>query len=84
VTLGVFLLSSPWVTIFFRFPSFLMRVLKSISKLVVLVFWILEVILCARSSPRVKFSKPIFLYVLALLVAWLLVFRRSFGNGIGD
>jgi hypothetical protein len=25
VTLGVFLLSSPWVTIFFRFPSFSMR-----------------------------------------------------------
>jgi hypothetical protein len=35
-------------------------------------------------SPRVGFSEPIFLSVLALLVAWLLVFRRSFGNGIGD
>jgi hypothetical protein len=34
--------------------------------------------------PRVRFSEPIFLSVLALLVAWLLVFRRSFGNGIGD
>jgi hypothetical protein len=40
--------------------------------------------LCARSSPRVRFSELIFLSVLALLVAWLLVFRRSFGNGIGD
>jgi hypothetical protein len=35
-------------------------------------------------APRVRFSEPIFLSVLALLVAWLLVFRRSFGNGIGD
>jgi hypothetical protein len=43
-----------------------------------------EAISCARSSPRVKFSELIFLSVLALLVAWLLVFRRSFGNGIGD
>jgi hypothetical protein len=34
--------------------------------------------------PRVRFSEPIFLSVLALLVAWLLVFRRSFGNGIED
>jgi hypothetical protein len=33
--------------------------------------------------PRVKFSEPIFLSVLALLVVWLLVFRRSFGNVIG-
>jgi hypothetical protein len=33
-----------------------------------LVFWILEAILCARSSPRVKFSKLIFHSVLALLV----------------
>jgi hypothetical protein len=53
-------------------------------KIVVLVFWILEVILCARSSPRVRFSEPIFFSVLALLVVSLLVFRRSFGNGIGD
>jgi hypothetical protein len=30
------------------------------------------------------FSEPIFLSVLARLVAWLLVFRRSFGNGIED
>jgi hypothetical protein len=30
------------------------------------------------------FSEPIFLSVLALIIAWLLVFRRSFGNGIGD
>jgi hypothetical protein len=42
-----------------------------------------EVILCARSSPRVKFSEPVFLSVSALLVVWLLVFRQSFGNGIG-
>jgi hypothetical protein len=61
-----------------------MRDLKSISKRVVLVFWILKVISYARSSLRVKFSEPIFLSVLALLVVWLLVFRRSFGNGIGD
>jgi hypothetical protein len=40
--------------------------------------------LVARSSPRVRFSEPIFLSVLALLVAWFLVFQRSFGNGIGD
>jgi hypothetical protein len=44
-------------------------------KMGLLVFWILEVILCARSSPRVTFSKPIFLNVSALLVVWLLVFR---------
>jgi hypothetical protein len=37
-------------------PNFLMRVLKSISKRAVLVFWILEAISCARSSPRVRFS----------------------------
>jgi hypothetical protein len=40
--------------------------------------------LVALSSPRVRFSEPIFLNVLVLLVLWLLVFRRSFGNGIGD
>jgi hypothetical protein len=40
--------------------------------------------LVALSSPKVRFSEPIFLNVLALLVLWLLVFRRSFGNGIGD
>jgi hypothetical protein len=44
--------------------------------------WILEVILCAHSSLRVRFSEPIFLSVSALLIVWLLVFRRSFGNGI--
>jgi hypothetical protein len=64
--------------------SFLVRVLKSVSKRVVLMFWTLEVISCARSSPRVRFSEPIFLSVLALLVAWFLVFRRSFGNDIRD
>jgi uncharacterized membrane protein len=53
-------------------------------KWAVLVFWILEAILCVRSFPRVKFSEPIFLSVSALLVVWLLVFQRSFGNGIGD
>jgi hypothetical protein len=53
-------------------------------KMVVLVFWILEVILCVRSSSRVKFSKLIFLSVLVLLIVWLLVFQRSFGNGIRD
>jgi hypothetical protein len=51
---------------------------------VVLVFWILEAISCARSSPRVRFSEPILLNVLDLLVVWLLVFRWSFGNGVGD
>jgi hypothetical protein len=71
-------------TIFSLSPNFLMRVLKSVSKRAVLVFWILEAILCVRSFPKVKFSEPIFLSVLALLVVWLLVFRRSFGNGIGD
>jgi hypothetical protein len=60
VTLRVFLLSSLWGTIFSLFPNFLMRVLKSVSKRVVLVFWILEVISCAQSSPRVRFSEPIF------------------------
>jgi hypothetical protein len=64
--------------------NFLMRVLKSVSKRAILVFWILEAISCARSSPRVRFSEPIFLSVLALLVVWLLVFQQSFGNGIGD
>jgi hypothetical protein len=34
--------------------------------------------------PKGQISEPIFLSVLALLVVWLLVFRRSFGNGIGD
>jgi hypothetical protein len=53
-------------------------------KMVVLVFWILEAISYARSPLRVKFSEPIFLSVLALLVAWLLVFQRSFVNVIGD
>jgi hypothetical protein len=52
-------------------------------KWVLLVFWILKVILCARSSPMVSFSEPTFLNVSALLVVWFLVFRRSFGNGIG-
>jgi hypothetical protein len=58
--------------------------LRPISKRVLLMFWILEVILCARSSPRVRFSEPIFLGVLTLLIVWLLVFQRSFGNGTGD
>jgi hypothetical protein len=46
---GVFLLSSLWGTIFSPFPNFLMRVLKSVSKWDVLVFWILEVtqLVCA-------------------------------------
>jgi hypothetical protein len=39
-----------------------MRVLKSGSKRAVLVYWILEAILCVRSSPRVKFSEPMFSY----------------------
>jgi hypothetical protein len=43
-------------------------VLKFVSKQVVLVFWILEAISCARSSPRVRFSEPIFLSALALIV----------------
>jgi hypothetical protein len=36
------------------------------------------------TNPRVRFSELIFLSVLALLVAWSLVFQRSFGNGVGD
>jgi hypothetical protein len=68
VTLRRVSLVKSWVTIFSLFPNFLMRVLRYISKWVVLVFWILEAILCVRSSPRVKFSEPIFLSVLALLV----------------
>jgi hypothetical protein len=63
--------------------SFLMRVLKFVSKRALRVFWILEVIFCARLSLRVRFSEPIFLSVSALFVVWLLVFRRRFGNGIG-
>jgi hypothetical protein len=65
-------------------PSVLMRVWKFVSKRVLLVFWTPEVILCARSSLRVRFSESIFLSVLAILVASLLVFQQSFGNGIGD
>jgi hypothetical protein len=84
VTLRRVFLSCLWGTIFSLSPNFLMRVLKSVSKRVVLVFWILEAISCARMSRRVRFSEPIFLSVLALLVVWLLVFRQSFGNGIGD
>jgi hypothetical protein len=34
--------------------------------------------------PEGQISELIFLSVLALLVAWVLVFRWSFGNGIGD
>jgi hypothetical protein len=71
-------------TIFSLSPNFLMRVLRFVSKRVVFVFWILEAISCARSSLKVRFSETIFLSVLALLVVWLLVFRQSFGNGIGD
>jgi hypothetical protein len=56
-----------------RFKTGCSRVLDSRGDLV-----------CAIVFPRVKFSDPIFLSVLALLVVWLLVFRRSFGNGIGD
>jgi hypothetical protein len=34
--------------------------------------------------PEGQIFRADFLSVLALLIAWLLVFRRSFGNGIGD
>jgi hypothetical protein len=34
--------------------------------------------------PEGQISGANFLSVLALLIAWLLVFRRGFGNGIGD
>jgi hypothetical protein len=64
--------------------SFLMSVLRSISKWELLVFWILEVMLCARSFPKVRYSEPNSLRVLALLVLWWLAFQWSFGNGIGD
>jgi hypothetical protein len=40
--------------------------------------------LICTSSSRVRFSELISLSVLARLIAWLLVFWRSFGNGIGD
>jgi hypothetical protein len=52
--------------------------LLSISQLLI------ETILCVQSSPRAKFSEPIFLSVLALLVVWLPVYQWIFGNGIGD
>jgi hypothetical protein len=45
----------------FQCPSFLMRVLRSVSKQSLLAFWILEVIFCAQSSLRVRFSELIFL-----------------------
>jgi hypothetical protein len=64
--------------------SFLMSVLRSVSKWALLVFWILEVMLCARSFPKVRYSEPNFLRVLSLLVLWWLAFQWSFGNGIGD
>jgi hypothetical protein len=53
------------------------------SRRVRLVFSILEVILYARSSSRVRFSELIFLSLSVLHVVWLLLFRQSFGNGIG-
>jgi hypothetical protein len=84
VTLQCVSLAKSLGTIFSLFYNFLMRVLKSVSKRSILVFWILEAISCARSSSRVRFSEPIFLNALALLVVWLLVFRWSFGNAIRD
>jgi hypothetical protein len=50
---------------------------------VLLVCWILEMILCARSPPRVIFSEQFFLSVLAVLIVWMRVFQRSFVNDIG-
>jgi hypothetical protein len=66
VTFSVFLLSSLWVTVF------LMRVLKFVSKRVVLVSWTLKAISCARLSPRVRFSEPIFsvCWLFSLLGCW--------------
>jgi hypothetical protein len=55
------------------FPSFLMRVLKSMSKQVVLVFWTLEVILCARLSLRVRYFQSRYFsvcWLLSLLGCW--------------
>jgi hypothetical protein len=42
------------------------------SKGVVLVFWILEAISCAQSSPRVRFPEPIFsvCWLFSLLGCW--------------
>jgi hypothetical protein len=51
VTLRCVSLINLWVTIFSLFPIFLMRVLKSVSKRVVLVFWILEAI-SVHDRPR--------------------------------
>jgi hypothetical protein len=51
VTLQCVSLINLWVTIFSLFPIFLMRVLKSVSKRVVLVFWILEAI-SVHDRPR--------------------------------
>jgi hypothetical protein len=66
-------------------PNFLMRVLKSISKQVVLVFWILKAIVCVRSFPRVKFSEPIFQCVgsSCCLVAGILVELWKWHRRIG-
>jgi ABC-type multidrug transport system fused ATPase/permease subunit len=64
--------------------SQLLVVFKSVSKRVVLMFWILEAILCVGSSSKVKFSELIFSLCIGSSRCLVLVFRRSFGNGIGD
>jgi hypothetical protein len=61
-----------------------MRVLKSVSKRSVLVFWILEVNIVCTIVPEGQISKADFLSVLDLIIAWSLVFQQNFGNGIGD
>jgi uncharacterized membrane protein YGL010W len=78
VTLKCVALSSLSGSIFFRFPSFFMRVLRSVQRRVLLVCWILEAISYMRSFPRVKFSKSIF------LVFWLfsLVCCGCFGRAL--
>jgi hypothetical protein len=45
------------------FSQLLDESLKSVSKWVVLVFWILEAISCARSSPRVRYFQSRFFSV---------------------
>jgi hypothetical protein len=55
--------------------SFLVSISRSISKQVPLVCWTLEMILYALSSPRVRFSEPIFPDRAVLLVSLLHAFQ---------
>jgi hypothetical protein len=61
-----------------------MKVLKSVSK------WVCSRVLDSQGDivctivPEGQIFKADFSHCVALLVVWLLVFQRSFGNGIGD